>query len=97
MEKQVYRCECGYITHFEKALTAHCRFRHHHPAGGTVKTEIRIVGDEAILPEVEKEVKKAVRRTLKKDAEESAEKTVTKVTKKTTTRKPRTKKAETKE
>ena len=31
MEKTVYKCECGYTTHFEKALTAHCKFRHHHP------------------------------------------------------------------
>lgn len=31
MDKQVYKCECGYTTHFEKALTAHCKFRHHHP------------------------------------------------------------------
>lgn len=31
MDKQVFKCECGYTTHFEKALTAHCKFRHHHP------------------------------------------------------------------
>ena len=31
MEKTVYKCECGYTTHFEKALQAHCKFRNHHP------------------------------------------------------------------
>ena len=52
MDKQVYKCECGYTTHFAKALEAHCRFRHHHPAQEA----------ETILPEVKKEVVKAVRR-----------------------------------
>ena len=32
MDKPIYKCECGFVTHFEKALEAHCRFRHHHPA-----------------------------------------------------------------
>lgn len=77
MEKQVFKCECGYTTHFEKALTAHCKFRHHHPAE-----------EETILPEIEKEVKKAVKRQTKKK-DDTAEKVVTK---KATTRKPRTKK-----
>lgn len=54
MEKQVFKCQCGYTTHFEKALTAHCKFRHHHPAE-----------EETILPEIEKEVKKAVKRQTK--------------------------------
>ena len=31
MDRQVYKCECGYVTHFAKALEAHCRFRHHKP------------------------------------------------------------------
>lgn len=31
MGTQVYKCECGYVTHFAKALEAHCRFRHHKP------------------------------------------------------------------
>lgn len=31
MDKPIYRCSCGYVTHFEKALEAHCRFRHHEP------------------------------------------------------------------
>lgn len=79
MEKQVFKCECGYTTHFEKALTAHCKFRHHHPAEG-----------ETILPEIEKEVKKAVKRQAKKK-DDTAEKVVTK---KATTRKPRTKKTD---
>ena len=29
--KKLFRCECGYVTHFEKALLAHCKFRHHNP------------------------------------------------------------------
>lgn len=29
--KKLYKCSCGYATHFEKALEAHCRFRHHEP------------------------------------------------------------------
>lgn len=52
MEKQVFKCECGYTTHFEKALTAHCKFRHHHPAE-----------EETILPDVAEEVTKAVKKT----------------------------------
>lgn len=62
MDKQVFKCECGYVTHFEKALEAHCRFKHHHPAQ-----------EETILPEIEKEVKKAVKRVKK--AEEQPEPT----------------------
>ena len=76
MDKQVFKCECGYTTHFEKALDAHCRFRHHHPAQEA----------ETILPEIEAEVKKAVKRQAKAKKEETAVKVVTK---KTTTRKPR--------
>ena len=30
-DRKIYKCECGYVTHFEKALQAHCRFRHHKP------------------------------------------------------------------
>lgn len=55
MDRQVYKCECGYVTHFAKALEAHCRFRHHQPAKD----------EETILPEVTKEVKKAVKRAAK--------------------------------
>ena len=51
MEKQVFKCECGYTTHFEKALTAHCKFRHHHPAE-----------EETILPDVAEEVTKVVKK-----------------------------------
>ena len=62
MDRQVFKCECGYVTHFEKALEAHCRFKHHHPAQ-----------EETILPEIEKEVRKAVKRVKK--AEEQPEPT----------------------
>lgn len=86
MEKQVYKCECGYVTHFEKALEAHCRFKHHHPAKDKAEAE-------TIIPEIEVEVKKAVKRTMKKK-DDTAE---TVVTKKTTTRKPRAKKTAAKE
>ena len=41
MDRQVYKCECGYTTHFEKALEAHCRFRHHHPAVKEVKEVVK--------------------------------------------------------
>lgn len=81
MDKQVYKCECGYTTHFAKALEAHCRFRHHHPAAEP----------ETILPEIEKEVVKAVKAKAKKDTAETV------VTKKSTTRKPRAKKTAAKE
>ncbi len=81
MDRQVYKCECGYTTHFEKALEAHCRFRHHHPAQDA----------ETILPEVAKEVVKAVKRTARKKAETQPEQTEKK------TRKPRAKKTAVKE
>ena len=67
MDRQVYKCECGYVTHFEKALEAHCRFRHHQPAE-----------EETILPEVTEEVKKAVKRvakTKKAEADNKEQKT----------------------
>jgi hypothetical protein len=47
------------VTHFEKALEAHCRFRHHHP----VKDEM-----------IEKEVTKTVKRIKKADEPESEKK-----------------------
>lgn len=87
MEKQVFKCECGYTTHFEKALTAHCKFRHHHPAKEKAEAD-------TILPEIEAEVKKAVKREMKKKDDTAAETTVTK---KATTRKPRAKKTAVKE
>ena len=59
MDRQVYKCECGYVTHFEKALEAHCRFRHHHP----VKDEM-----------IEKEVTKTVKRIKKADEQPESEK-----------------------
>lgn len=86
MDRQVYKCECGYVTHFEKALEAHCRFRHHHPAQEqTVKAE-----PETILPEIEAELTKAVKRQAKAKKEENTAETM--VAKKATTRKPRAKK-----
>lgn len=84
MDRRVYKCECGYVTHFEKALEAHCRFRHHHPAQEqTVKAE-----PETILPEIEAEVKKAVKRVKAKAEKAEPEPVVTKKT-----RKPRATKA----
>ena len=80
MDRQVYKCECGYVTHFEKALEAHCRFKHHHPAKETEP--------ETILPEIEAELTKAVKRTKKAKAETEPEPVVTKKT-----RKPRATKA----
>lgn len=65
MDKQVYKCECGYTTHFEKALKAHCKFRHHHPAEA-----------ETILPEVTEEVTKAVEK-IKAEDEQPKKKTTT--------------------
>jgi hypothetical protein len=66
MEKQVYKCECGYTTHFEKALTAHCRFRHHHPADDV---------QEEQKPKVKKTVKKteAKKTTVRKPRTKKAE------------------------
>ena len=88
MDRQVYKCECGYVTHFEKALEAHCRFKHHHPAKETEP--------ETILPEIEKELTKAVKRQAKAKKEENTAETLV-VTKKATTRKPRAKKTAAKE
>ena len=68
MEKQVYRCECGYTTHFEKALTAHCNFRHHKPL--MEKKE-----SETILPEVAKELKKAIKQQAETAKAEETKKT----------------------
>ena len=88
MDRQVYKCQCGYVTHFEKALEAHCRFRHHHPAAEP----------ETILPEIEKEVVKAVKRQAKaKDKAQTENTAETVVTKKATTRTPRAKKTAAKE
>ena len=82
MDRQVYKCECGYVTHFQKALEAHCRFKHHHPAKETEP--------ETILPEIEKELTKAVKRVKKAKAETQPEPEQTEKK----TRKPRaTKKA----
>lgn len=66
MDKQVFKCECGYTTHFEKALTAHCKFRHHHPAKEA----------ETILPDVAEEVTKAVKK-IKAEDERPKKKTTT--------------------
>ena len=81
---KVFKCECGYTTHFAKALEAHCRFRHHHPAQESEP--------ETILPEIKEEVVKAVKRTTRKKAEsQPTEQTEKK------TRKPRAKKTAVKE
>lgn len=66
MNKQVFKCECGYTTHFEKALTAHCKFRHHHPAEA-----------ETILPDVAEEVTKAVKKIKAEDEQPKQKKTTT--------------------
>lgn len=65
MEKKVYKCECGFVTHFEKALQAHCRFRGHRPAGGTVNAgKPHLIGEPA-PKEAEKPAEKAVKKTRK--------------------------------
>ena len=43
MEKPLYKCECGYVTHFEKALLAHCRFRGHKPLEEKKPAEVKAV------------------------------------------------------
>lgn len=43
MDKPLYKCECGYVTHFEKALLAHCRFRGHKPLEEKKPAEIKAV------------------------------------------------------
>jgi len=63
MDRQVFKCECGFVTHFEKALEAHCRFRHHHPAE-----------EETIIPEITEEVTKAVKKIAKKADEQPEQK-----------------------
>ena len=84
MDRQVYKCECGYVTHFVKALEAHCRFRHHQPE----KEE------ETIMPEVTEEVKKAVKRVAK--AKKSKAETQPEINEEKT-RRPRAKKTAEKE
>ena len=85
MDKEVFKCECGYVTHFQKALEAHCRFKHHHPAKETEP--------ETILPEIEKELTKAVKRVKKAKVETQPEAEQTEKK----TRKPRAKKTAAKE
>ena len=65
MSKDVFVCSCGYTTHFEKALQAHCRFRHHEP---------KAAEPETIVPEIEAELKTAVKKTTKRKPKKSAEK-----------------------
>ena len=64
MEKPLYRCECGYVTHFEKALLAHCRFRGHKPF--VEEKPAPIVAEEK--PAEEKAVKKTTRKPRAKKA-----------------------------
>lgn len=61
MDKPIFRCECGYVTHFEKALEAHCRFRHHKPL-----TEEK--------PTVNEEKKTVIKKTRKPRAKKTVEK-----------------------
>lgn len=70
MEKHLYKCSCGYVTHFEKALKAHCSFRHHKP-----------LAEDTIVPDVQEELEKAltaepvvVKKTRKPRVKKSAEK-----------------------
>ena len=67
MEKQVYKCECGFVTHFEKALQAHCRFRKHKPlevekpAPVVVAVEEKPVEEKTVVKKTRKpRVKKTV-------------------------------------
>ena len=67
MEKPLYKCECGFVTHFEKALEAHCRFRKHKP-----------FVEEAPAPVVVAVEEKSVETTAKKSRKPRAKKTVVK-------------------
>lgn len=61
MDKPLYKCECGYVTHFAKALDAHCRFRHHEPVKEdepTVNEEKKTVIEKTRKPRVKKTVEK---------------------------------------
>ena len=65
MGTQVYKCECGYVTHFAKALEAHCRFRHHKPFVEAEKPLMEKKEPAEQIPAEEPEVK-AVKKTTRK-------------------------------
>ena len=65
MDRQVYKCECGYVTHFAKALEAHCRFRHHKPLEEPKAETPLLVKKEPAEPIPAEEPVKAVK-TVKK-------------------------------
>lgn len=60
MEKKVYKCECGFVTHFEKALQAHCRFRGHKPMEEPAPTEAEKPAEKAVKKTRKPRTKKAV-------------------------------------
>ena len=67
--KTVYECECGYKTHFEKALAAHCSFRRHKPKEDPNAAETPMVKEEPVIEEPVKTVKKTARQRKPKKAE----------------------------
>jgi hypothetical protein len=76
-ERKVYKCECGYVTHFAKALEAHCKFRHHKPMEEkaedkplmTVKKPAEVIPAEEPKAEDPAPVVKKTRKPRKKKAE----------------------------
>ena len=64
MERPVYKCECGFVTHFEKALEAHCRFRKHKPFVEEKPAPVVVAVEEK---PAEKAVKKARKPRAKKN------------------------------
>ena len=73
---QVFECECGRRFHFEKALKAHCNFRHHKPKAAKAAAQ-----PETIVPDIQEELEKALEPepvTVKKTRKPRAKKTVEK-------------------
>ena len=74
---KLYKCECGYVTHYEQALQAHCRFRKHKPMEEKAVEKPIIVKEEPVeeIPAEEPQitVEKKTRRPRKKAVKENDE------------------------
>lgn len=57
-DKQIYQCSCGYVTHFEKALEAHCRFRHHVPMAEKEAMKAKQTVEKPVKTQEPKKVRK---------------------------------------
>ena len=67
MDKPLFKCECGYVTHFEKALLAHCRFRGHKPFEEKKPAEIKAVEPVEMTVVTKKARKPRTKKTVAKE------------------------------